>query len=158
MQTMKSQRTRVSAYALIREANRLLLCRISNDLPRWAGVWTLPGGGLNFGEDPEIAVVREVEEETGLKVQVRSVAKVDSIFESYVDEDFHGIRIIYRADVVGGELRHESAGTTDRCEWHPLHPTPDILLGDLATVGIHLAQKAWPLPGPGGAGKTEGAP
>ncbi len=36
------------------------------DLP----VWVLPGGGLDEGEDPKEGAIREVEEETGLKVEI----------------------------------------------------------------------------------------
>jgi 8-oxo-dGTP diphosphatase len=55
-------RVRPSAYALIRgEDGRLLLCRT----PRLV---TLPGGGIDSGETPEAAMVREVAEETGLVV------------------------------------------------------------------------------------------
>lgn len=145
--SMKPQRLRVSAYALIHDANRILLCRLSKELPRWQGFWTLPGGGLDFGEHPEAAVVREVEEETGFIVQVKSIATADSIVDTSGSDDFQGIRLIYHVTIVGGHLRHEGSGTTDHCEWHPLHPTPDIQLGDLAHVGIRLAQQTWPPPG-----------
>lgn len=37
-----------------------------NDVP----VWVLPGGGIDLGESPEEAVIREVWEETGLRVNV----------------------------------------------------------------------------------------
>jgi 8-oxo-dGTP diphosphatase len=144
---MKPQRSRVAAYALIHDSNRILLCRISKELPRWEGCWTLPGGGLNFGESPEDAVVREVEEETGLRIRLGSIAKIDSIYDTSGNEDFHGIRIIYYTDIVSGELRHEASGTTDYCDWHELHPTPNIKLVDLAEVGIRVAQAAWPKPG-----------
>ncbi|MES2921247.1 MAG: NUDIX domain-containing protein [Verrucomicrobiota bacterium] len=141
---MKPQRSRVSAYALIHQSNHLLLCRLSKELPRWEGFWTLPGGGLNFGESPEDAVVREVEEETGFVVVVRSLATIDSIHDTSGSEDFHGIRIIYHVDLVGGHLRHETSGSTDCCEWHQLHPLPDIPLVDLAQVGVRIAQEMWP--------------
>lgn len=39
------QRTRVAAYGLITDGEHILLCRISQELPRIAGLWTLPGGG-----------------------------------------------------------------------------------------------------------------
>lgn len=139
---MKPQRSRISAYALIHDdAGHILLCRLSKQLPRWEGMWTLPGGGLRFGESPEAAVVREVEEETGLVVEAGAVAAVDSLHDTSGEEDFHGIRIIYHARVTGGQLRHEAFGSTDCCAWHPLSPTPDISLVDLAQFGISLVQE-----------------
>ncbi len=46
------------------------------DLP----VWVFPGGGLDEGEDPKKGVIREVEEETGLQVQiVRQIAEYQPV-------------------------------------------------------------------------------
>ena len=140
---MKPRYSRIAAYALIHDSNHILLCRISKELPQWEGCWTLPGGGLNFGESPERAVVREVEEETGLVVAVGAIATIDSIHDTSGSKDFHGIRIIYHVEVIGGQLRHEVSGSTDFCGWHRLHPTPDIRLVDLAEVGVNVAQKVW---------------
>lgn len=141
---MKPQRTRIGAYALIHDSQRILLCRISPELTRWADAWTLPGGGIDFGEPPAAAMVREVAEETGFIVEPVLVAAVDSICDRSGSDNYHGIRIIYEARVVGGSLRHETTGSTDRCEWHPLHKPLSIPLGDLAEVGIELAQVRWP--------------
>jgi 8-oxo-dGTP pyrophosphatase MutT (NUDIX family) len=142
---MKPQRQRVSAYALIHDVGRLLMCRLSHEVPRWEGFWTLPGGGLEFGEAPEQAMVREVEEETGLIVKPTSIAAIDSIHDSSGPSEFHGIRIMYHVEVIGGTLRHEVSGSTDFCDWQPLHPTPDIPLADLSEVAIRVAQRAWPV-------------
>ena len=111
-------------------------------IPRWQGFWTLPGGGLDFGESPEKAVIREVQEETGLIVEVGSIASIDSIHDTTESEDFHGIRIIYHVHVIGGDLQHELDGSTDYCEWHQLDPIPDIPLVDLASLGVCLAREA----------------
>ncbi|MDB6079243.1 MAG: nudI [Akkermansiaceae bacterium] len=135
---MRTQRTRVSAYALIREPGRVLLCRLSAEVPRWKGSWTLPGGGLNFGESPEQAMVREVEEETGLKVEPVSIAKIDSLHDTSGDSDFHGIRIIYHVRVAGGALRNEVSGSTDCCAWHEFPLSPSVPLVDLARTGCRL--------------------
>lgn len=138
---MKPQRTRVAAYALVHDANRLLLCRVSSQVPDLQGWWTLPGGGVEFGEAPDDAVVREVAEETGLQVRVLSVAKVDSQVVHYGGTENHGIRIVYRVEVIGGALRHEVSGSTDRCEWHPLPPPPELPLVGLARLGVQLIQQ-----------------
>ncbi len=68
MTLAKPQITRVAAYGLVVKEARLLLCRISARLPLDAGQWTLPGGGIDFGEAPADAMVCEVEEESGLLV------------------------------------------------------------------------------------------
>src|SRR6185503_9521956 len=62
--------TRLAAYGVIRRDGRVLLCRVSQG-NLGAGLWTLPGGGLEFGEHPEVAAVREVEEETGYLALIR---------------------------------------------------------------------------------------
>ncbi|MCE9604939.1 MAG: NUDIX domain-containing protein [Planctomycetia bacterium] len=136
---MRQQRSRVSAYALIRDANRILLCRLSKEMTRWEGCWTLPGGGLNFGESPEAAMLREVEEETGLLVETQSIAAIDSLYDTSGSDDFHGIRIIYHVKVVGGYLRPEPSGSTDLCQWHELDSVFQLPLGDLAETGVRLA-------------------
>lgn len=133
---MKPRSTRVAAYALILNGRRILLCRLSKQVMRWAGHWTLPGGGVEFGEDPEQAMIREVEEETGLKVESMGVAGVDSILDSSGATDRHGIRIIYYAQVVGGVLRNELVGSTDQCAWHELDALPQLRVVDLVKAGL----------------------
>ena len=84
---MRPRRSRVSAYGLILDGDRILLCRLSKELPRWEGSWTLPGGGLEFGESPEAAMIREVEEETGLQVVARSIAGIERSEERRVGKE-----------------------------------------------------------------------
>lgn len=116
----KSRRTRIGAYALLHQAGRVLLCRLSREVPSWTGYWTLPGGGLEFGESPEQAVVREVLEETGLHIRVTGLVGIDSVTASFDHEDVHSLRVIYHAEIVSGTLSHELTGTTDLCAWHDL--------------------------------------
>jgi 8-oxo-dGTP diphosphatase len=68
--------TRVAAYALCVRDQRILLCRIADG--SWSGVgqWTLPGGGLEFGEAPRDGALRELAEETGLLGEIDILADV----------------------------------------------------------------------------------
>lgn len=129
--------TRVAAYALVTRNDCLLLCRLSAQVPQHQGKWTLPGGGIDFGEAPEQAVQREVLEETGLVVDVEQLLAVDSLVVGSADDQQHNIRIVYRASVRHGQLRHEVDGTTDRCDWWPSHNAPELV--SLAALGWRMA-------------------
>jgi 8-oxo-dGTP diphosphatase len=76
-------------------AGRLLLIRRANEPGR--GLWSLPGGRVEVGEDDAAALVREMAEETGLVV--RPGPLVGQVRRGrYAIAD-------YRCDPVGGELR-----------------------------------------------------
>ncbi len=60
--------TRVGCYAMVVDDERQLLVAHWNEDGRTG--WTLPGGGLDRGEQPHECVVREVREETGYHVQL----------------------------------------------------------------------------------------
>jgi len=132
------QRTRVAAYGLILKETRLVLCRISPDVG-CAGQWTLPGGGLDFGEDPQNGVVREVKEETGLDVRPTNVAGIDSVRIQADGVEHHGIRIVYEVELLGGELRNEKDGSTDLCQWFNKEEANQLKLVDLAVYGLQKA-------------------
>jgi len=135
----ESQFTRVAAYGLIVNVDRLLLCRISKQVSNHVGFWTLPGGGIDFGEHPEDAMVRELKEETGLDVRASKLAGIDSNLIEDDEKSFHGIRIIYHAEQIGGELTNEVHGSTDRCAWWTWEECAGLQLVELAKTGLALA-------------------
>jgi len=137
----KNRITRISAYGLITNADQILLCRLSAQLPHLQGQWTLPGGGLEFREDPADAMVREVREETGLIVKPGELADINSNAIDTPDTEYHGIRILYHAEVIGGELMDEQNGTTDMCGWHPHSELAGLPIVDLVLSGCDIL---WP--------------
>ena len=95
-------------------------------------------GGIEFGEHPAAAMVREDEEETGLVVAAKSVLAIDSVHDSSQGDDFHGIRIIYDTELVDGALRYETDGTTDECRWCTRSEIENLTLVDLAWTGVRI--------------------
>lgn len=79
------------AEALLVSDNKVLLVR--QHVQRGDIVWNFPGGGVETGETPDEACVREVLEETGYRIRV-----VELLHE-------RNGKYTYVAEVVGGELR-----------------------------------------------------
>ncbi len=135
---------RVAAYNVcVDDASRLLMCRLSNITER-PGSWTLPGGGIDFGEHPEAGALRELAEETGLVGRIIELLAVDSLqravhIEAGVEQDYHSVRIIYRTEIVGGDLRHETEESTDRAAWCTREELGTLPLVELGRIGVELA-------------------
>lgn len=110
--------------------------------------WTLPGGGIDFGEDPSYAVVREVAEETGYQVSVERLLGVDSRprrqSSNGREEDVHHLGVYYSVRVVGGSLRDEVDGSTDEAAWFPLAEVPSLPRASLVDLGIALERERPP--------------
>lgn len=145
------RRQRVAAYAvMLREHDgqvEVLLSRLAPRVSR-AELWTLPGGGLDHGEDPRSALIREIREETGLDATVGETAHVYSNHLPRASRDgqlvdAHAIRIVYDGWVAPDAPTPqvmEVDGSTVEAAWKPLSA---VLAGDVpvvALVGEALAQ------------------
>lgn len=135
---------RVAAYAVVFDDERGLLLAHWHEGRRAA--WTLPGGGIESGEDPQDAVRREVREETGFRVEVDELLGIHSRviparqrIRDDATEPLHALRIIYRAHVVGGHLRNEVGGSTDEADWFAIAEIPALQHVNLVDIGLEMA-------------------
>jgi ADP-ribose pyrophosphatase YjhB (NUDIX family) len=110
---------KVAAAVLIEQAGRVLLVRRVNEPFR--GLWTLPAGFINGGEDPAEAAARECFEETGLNVRVTRVLDIVAGKEHPRGADFI---IVYQAAVIGGELKPDD--DADAVEWFARESLPPL--------------------------------
>lgn len=121
------KRQRVAAYAVILRGERILLSRLAPRVSR-TPLWTLPGGGIDHGEDPRLGVVREVAEETGLRAEVSEAARVYSLHNPRATQgerraDYHALRIVFEGWVpTDSPEPHvvEVDGSTIDAAWVPL--------------------------------------
>jgi len=82
----------VSAVALVDADGRILLAQRPAGKPL-AGLWEFPGGKVNPGETPEMALIRELSEELGIDVAASCLAPFT--FASYTYPDFHLLMPLY---------------------------------------------------------------
>ena len=82
----------VVACALIDADGRVLIAQRPEG-KALAGLWEFPGGKLDAGERPEVALIRELDEELGITVKEACLAPLT--FASYAYPDFHLLMPLY---------------------------------------------------------------
>ncbi|MFH9987235.1 NUDIX hydrolase [Streptomyces luteogriseus] len=135
------QKLRVAAYAICVRDGQILLARS----PAQDGTpeWVLPGGGMEHGEDPYDTVRREVEEETGYRIEVTGLLGVNSSHRVFRNGfgpavDHHGVRFVYEGRVTGGELHYEVNGSTDLAAWHDLDAVPGLVRISMVDIALRM--------------------
>ncbi|NRP69967.1 CTP pyrophosphohydrolase [Ensifer psoraleae] len=82
----------VAACALVDSDGRILLAQRPEGKPL-AGLWEFPGGKVEPGETPEVTLIRELEEELGIRTKVACLAPLTFASHSY--DDFHLLMPLY---------------------------------------------------------------
>lgn len=114
---------RPASYALITKQDAVLLSLWESSIDSF---WTLPGGGIEFDEQPDVACIREVWEETGYNVALTGFLST-STHVIPAEKRVPGkvlplqiLRILYTADIVSGFLRPEVDGSSTDAAWIPI--------------------------------------
>ncbi len=110
---------KVAAAMLLEHDGQVLLVRRVNEPYR--GLWTLPAGFVNAGEDPAAAAARECLEETGLSVDVTGLLDIYTGREHSRGADFV---IFFRGRLQGGNLN--PADDADAAEWFDYSHLPPM--------------------------------
>ena len=143
--TYKYPRPAVTADCVVmtKEANPHVLL-IERGFDPFKGRWAFPGGFMNMDETAEQCAIRELEEDTGLKVS--SIHQIGAY--SKVDRDPRGrtITVAYLATI---DAPTEVCGQDDaaRAEWFPIDALPplafdhDDIMKDALSLFTHLLDK-----------------
>jgi len=139
---MSSRRTRLAAYLVARNDGRLVLTRIASGFPG-AGAWTLPGGGVEWGEHPEDALRREVYEESGLRFDVPEFVGIDSRVydENEHHPAMHAVRLVYTAELSGVPTVTERDGSVDAAKWIERDDLSAVRIVDLVSSALELLDR-----------------
>ncbi|MFB4277918.1 MULTISPECIES: NUDIX hydrolase [unclassified Nonomuraea] len=133
---------RLAAYGVCVEDGRVLLAR--HVPPVGEHSWTLPGGGVEHGEDPFDTVIREVAEETGCDAVVERLLGVDSrVIPAAVARagaTHQNVGVFYRIRITGGRLRPEPDGEIAESAWTPIADVAGLRRASLVDIGLALAQ------------------
>lgn len=130
---------RPGSYAVVVDQEAILLSLW--DGPR-SPVWTLPGGGIVFDEQPENACVREVFEETGFHVQLDELVTATTRMiptEKRLHQEgrpLMQLRVLYRATVTSGQLRPEVGGSSIDAAWIPFTELRERRVADFVWDGL----------------------
>jgi 8-oxo-dGTP diphosphatase len=141
---------RFSAYAVATDPDgRVLLTRISANYPG-GGCWHLPGGGTDYGEQPGVALLRELVEETGQPGEIIELLGVGSHRDAAslgpegYPIDWHGVRAFYRVAVTEPSVPtiHDVGGSTDEVRWFTPAEIAALSDAELTEVTIEAMRAA----------------
>jgi ADP-ribose pyrophosphatase YjhB (NUDIX family) len=129
---------RLAAYAVCLDAGHVLLVH-----HRATDHWTLPGGGVERGEDPIETPVRELREETGYSGAVQQLLGVDSRIIPASERlqpgpEHQNVGIYYRVSITGGALRTGPDHEVVAAAWVPIDDVANLRRSSLVTIGLTL--------------------
>ena len=141
MNIVESEGPRVRVAAIVIRDGEILLVR---HLKYGKTYWLLPGGGVDYGETIEEALVRELKEETNLDVVVdRPVLMNDSVPP---DRHRHVLNIYFTARITGGTLLSEESTVLKEAKFFPVETLLDLPLfyPDIRTPLLDAYRRGFP--------------
>jgi 8-oxo-dGTP diphosphatase len=101
---------------------RVLLIRRKHE--PFAGMWAIPGGFVEIDEPLEDAARRELQEETGVRVD--RIEQLHTFGDPGRDPRGRTISVVYLARVSARLLKPEAADDAAEVAWYPLNETPPL--------------------------------
>ncbi len=139
---LSAMRIQPVVIAVIRQGNKYLLTRRVDFDPeekQYAPyVWNLPGGGIQFGENPEKAIIREMKEELGVRIEITGL--LPKVF-SETRNGWQGIFICYLTALKEDEKKIALNEEADQYGWFTSDEVAELKILPLADTICREADK-----------------
>ena len=98
-----------------------------------AGLWSIPGGMVEYNEKVKDALTREIKEELDVEIKVKTLL---CVIDNLIDDSwFHTVSLSYIVDIVQGNVRNVEKDKHSDIEWFDLKLLPcDLTVATKATL------------------------
>lgn len=131
---MNPERPQVIVTAVVIRDNAILMTE--RKYPPFKGMWALPGGHLEFGEQLEAAAIRETKEETGINIEVTGFLKFDNIVTTELRKSVHAVIFHFQGVYLSGRVI--SASDAKNAVWISLKELSNY---NLSPVDINIIKE-----------------
>jgi len=129
---------RIAVRAIIREDEKVLLLRRSEGRPSILGKYELPGGKLEYGEQPEDALVRYIKDEADLETKTAQLFDVMTYID-HDDRDLQYVLILYLVSL--NSIKVSLSSNYDRYVWRKITDVQQDELTESAKLLLGITQQ-----------------
>lgn len=139
---MVKQRIQIIAVGglIVNKNNEVLLTqRNEQEFPIWDGKWGIPGGHLEFGDNPEERLMTELKEELGVEVRILTKTPFLTSYVFRTDKMiYHAILLCYLTQIIRGQPKIANQENRDfkwfkpeKINFKDCLPSTDIFISQL---------------------------
>lgn len=113
----------MAVYLILEREGKILLL-LRQNVSYMSGFWGMPAGHVEQGELITDAMIRETEEEVGIKVRREDLRLAHTMFRAKHDETGERVDFFFTADTWEGEPRNGEPAKCAEVKWFPKNALP----------------------------------
>jgi len=135
-----------TAGVVVVDSDHVLLIEHGEGAGHVTGAWGIPAGGIDAGETAQAAAVRELAEETGLRVHAESLVELPTLYEARIARKVGSARFsvrVFATDRYEGELAPSEEGFPMWVRLDQVAHLPSLLgnTAEIVTAATHVLQR-----------------
>jgi ribonuclease HI len=134
---------RIAVRAIVSDKQKTLLLRRASGRPSIMGKYELPGGKLEYGEQPEDALERFMEDELGLPIRSAQLFDVLTYID-HDDRDMQYVFILYLVSIENNTTRLKLSQNYDHYLWKPMSSIQQQTLTESTRLLLGISQQNIP--------------